>query len=53
MFLITFESVTLSLNFFIANLRLVKELEVEYPEIELSVYKADKNMFKNIEKIKK
>lgn len=36
-----------------ANLRLVKELEVEYPEIELSVYKADKNMFKNIEKIKK
>ena len=36
-----------------ANLNLVKELEKEYPNIQLSVYKADKNMFKNIEKIKK
>ena len=33
-----------------ANLRLVKELESEYPDINLSVYKADKNIFKSIEK---
>jgi len=33
-----------------ANLRLVKELETEYPDINLSVYKADKNIFKSIEK---
>tara|TARA_B110000285_G_C14943026_1_gene522980 strand:+ start:314 stop:931 length:618 start_codon:yes stop_codon:yes gene_type:complete len=33
-----------------ANLRLVKELETEYPDINLSVYKANKNIFKSIEK---
>jgi len=35
-----------------ANLKLVKELETEYPHINLSVYRADKNMFRNISKIK-
>ena len=35
-----------------ANLKLVKELETEYPHINLSVYRADKNMFRNIAKIK-
>jgi hypothetical protein len=33
-----------------ANLNLVKELQSEYPDIELSVYKADKSKFKRIEK---
>jgi hypothetical protein len=33
-----------------ANLRLVKELETDYPDINLSVYKANKNIFKSIEK---
>lgn len=33
-----------------ANLRLVKELQKEYPDINLSVYKADKRLFKKIEK---
>ena len=33
-----------------ANLKLVNDLKVEYPEIELSTYKANKNMFKKIEK---
>ena len=32
-----------------ANLRLVNDLRAEYPEIELSTYKADKNVFKKIE----
>jgi len=33
-----------------ANLRLVKQLKKEYPEINLSTYKANKNLFKKIEK---
>lgn len=33
-----------------ANLKLVKDLKKEYPEINLSVYKANKNLFKKIEK---
>jgi len=35
-----------------ANLRLVKELQSDYPNVEISVYKADKNKFKRIEKRK-
>lgn len=35
-----------------ANLKLVKDLQVEYPDVEISVYKADKNKFKRIEKRK-
>lgn len=35
-----------------ANLKLVKDLQEEYPDIEISVYKADKNKFKRIEKRK-
>lgn len=35
-----------------ANLRLVKELQSDYPDVEISVYKADKNKFKRIEKRK-
>ena len=35
-----------------ANLRLVKALESEYPFINLSVYKANKNIFKKLEKQK-
>jgi len=33
-----------------ANLKLVGELKNEYPDINLSVYKANKNVFKKIEK---
>jgi len=33
-----------------ANLNLVNDLKKEYPNIELSTYKADKKMFKSIEK---
>lgn len=33
-----------------ANLKLVKDLQSEYPDVEISVYKADKNKFKRIEK---
>ena len=33
-----------------ANLNLVNDLKKEYPEIQLSTYKADKNQFKSIEK---
>lgn len=33
-----------------ANLNLVNDLKKEYPDIELSTYKADKNQFKSIEK---
>jgi hypothetical protein len=33
-----------------ANLNLVNDLRSEYPNIELSTYKADKKMFKSIEK---
>lgn len=33
-----------------ANLNLVNDLKTEYPDIELSTYKADKKMFKSIEK---
>lgn len=33
-----------------ANLKLVKDLQAEYPDVEISVYKADKNKFKRIEK---
>ena len=33
-----------------ANLNLVDDLRSEYPNIELSTYKADKKMFKSIEK---
>lgn len=33
-----------------ANLRLVNDLKVEYPTVELSVYKANKNVFKSIER---
>lgn len=32
------------------NLNLVNDLKKEYPQIELSTYKADKNQFKSIEK---
>lgn len=35
-----------------ANLKLVKDLQEEYPDVEISVYKADKNKFKRIEKRK-
>lgn len=35
-----------------ANLKLVKDLQKEYPEVEISVYKADKSKFKRIEKRK-
>jgi hypothetical protein len=35
-----------------ANLRLVKELQSDYPDVEISVYKADKSKFKRIEKRK-
>ncbi len=35
-----------------ANLRLVKELQSDYPDVEISVYKADKNKFRRIEKRK-
>ena len=35
-----------------ANLKLVKDLKNEYPDINLSVYKANKNVFKKIEKQK-
>lgn len=33
-----------------ANLKLVNDLKSEYPEVELSIYKANKNVFKSIEK---
>lgn len=33
-----------------SNLNLVNDLKKEYPQIELSTYKADKNQFKSIEK---
>ena len=33
-----------------ANLNLVNDLKTEYPDIELSTYKADKKIFKSIEK---
>jgi hypothetical protein len=33
-----------------ANLNLVNDLKSEYPDIELSTYKADKKIFKSIEK---
>jgi len=33
-----------------ANLNLVNDLKKEYPQIELTTYKADKNQFKSIEK---
>ena len=33
-----------------ANLKLVQELKDEYPDINLSTYKADKRLFKKIEK---
>ena len=35
-----------------ANLKLVKDLQEEYPDVEISVYKADKSKFKRIEKRK-
>lgn len=35
-----------------ANLKLVKDLQKEYPNVEISVYKADKSKFKRIEKRK-